>query len=306
MYDVSAFGAAGDGAADDTGAIRAAIARASASGGGTVFFPAGVYRISAALGMASYVSYRGEGVGVSTIRQTLPTAHGFTGDSLEFVKFEDLMLDGPGSGTGIGISVTDSGGEATIGMYYLSMRNVLIRRFHTAGIYLEDAVMCDLTNVTCKESTTGFHFLGGGTSVTLTSCYAHHNTGNGFRLADMSYCALIGCGADDNTHGYKTEAVSGLTFTSCGAEANSGNGWHITAASKAVALTSCFSNTPGGVPFHITGNSTATTLITPVQGADPGSAAYFIHTTPGCTRTHIVNPLPGPLPAADLAPGTTT
>ena len=44
--DVREFGAKGDGAADDTGAITAAIAAASGSGGGVLYFPPGTYLIS--------------------------------------------------------------------------------------------------------------------------------------------------------------------------------------------------------------------------------------------------------------------
>lgn len=44
-----AFGAKGDGAADDTAAIQAAIAALEAAGGGVLFFPKGVYRITAGL-----------------------------------------------------------------------------------------------------------------------------------------------------------------------------------------------------------------------------------------------------------------
>src|SRR5690348_11789190 len=43
MYDVRAFGAAGDGKALDTVAIDKAIDAAAAAGGGTVLFPAGNY-----------------------------------------------------------------------------------------------------------------------------------------------------------------------------------------------------------------------------------------------------------------------
>ena len=42
-YDVSSYGAKGDGAAKDTAAIQAAVDAASASGGGTVEFPPGTY-----------------------------------------------------------------------------------------------------------------------------------------------------------------------------------------------------------------------------------------------------------------------
>src|SRR6185369_1522373 len=43
-FDVKGFGAKGDGKALDSPAINKAIDAASATGGGTVFFPAGTYR----------------------------------------------------------------------------------------------------------------------------------------------------------------------------------------------------------------------------------------------------------------------
>jgi hypothetical protein len=52
--DVRAYGAAGDGVADDTPAIAAAIASVNGTAGGTVFFPRGTYALdSAALATAS-------------------------------------------------------------------------------------------------------------------------------------------------------------------------------------------------------------------------------------------------------------
>ncbi len=52
------FGAVGDGAADDTYAIRNAL-RSAASSGGTVFFPAGKYRITGTITVPSYVTMIG-------------------------------------------------------------------------------------------------------------------------------------------------------------------------------------------------------------------------------------------------------
>lgn len=48
-YNVRGWGAKGDGATDDTAAIKAAIADIKAKGGGTLYFPAGIYLISSVL-----------------------------------------------------------------------------------------------------------------------------------------------------------------------------------------------------------------------------------------------------------------
>src|SRR5689334_4349494 len=52
IFDVRAYGAKGDGAADDTPAFTKAIAAADAAGGGIVHVPAGEYRIRGSLAVA--------------------------------------------------------------------------------------------------------------------------------------------------------------------------------------------------------------------------------------------------------------
>lgn len=58
-FDVKIQGALGDGSADDTASIQAAIDAASAAGGGVVFFPPGNYRITEPLDIPSYVHIEG-------------------------------------------------------------------------------------------------------------------------------------------------------------------------------------------------------------------------------------------------------
>lgn len=67
-YDVKAYGALGNGVADDTVAIQATIAAAQAADGGIVFFPPGLYRVSATLIVTDGI--RIEGVGWSVDRAT--------------------------------------------------------------------------------------------------------------------------------------------------------------------------------------------------------------------------------------------
>lgn len=104
VADVRLFGAVGDGTTDDTTAIKAA--RDSLTAGGTLYFPAGTYRLSANLGITvSGISIRGAGVG-GTVLQALAgvtstgglLALGYT-DALAVVgasnlTVSDLTLDG--------------------------------------------------------------------------------------------------------------------------------------------------------------------------------------------------------------------
>lgn len=64
--DVKSFGAKGNGKDDDTAAIQAAIDSLKPLGG-TVFFPAGVYKTSASLIVPQYVNLKGAGMIASTI-----------------------------------------------------------------------------------------------------------------------------------------------------------------------------------------------------------------------------------------------
>lgn len=59
-YDVTKYGATGDGSTDDSTAINAAIADAYAHGGGVVYFPNGTYKVDSAIEGKSRVSLLGE------------------------------------------------------------------------------------------------------------------------------------------------------------------------------------------------------------------------------------------------------
>jgi parallel beta-helix repeat protein len=61
VYNVLAYGAAGNGSTDDTAAIQDALDAADSAGGGVVLLPKGTYRITSALDIPSYVTLRGVG-----------------------------------------------------------------------------------------------------------------------------------------------------------------------------------------------------------------------------------------------------
>ena len=64
IYNARAYGALGNGIADDTAAIQAAIDAASAGGGGVVYLPPGVYMTSAPLLLKVLCSLVGAGMGL--------------------------------------------------------------------------------------------------------------------------------------------------------------------------------------------------------------------------------------------------
>ena len=103
-YNITNYGALGDGAATNTAAIQAAINAANAAGGGTVQVPAGAF-LSGPLRLASRVRLC---LNSGAILRMLPLARypGGTSSPADFIsgqKLTDLAISGPGTIDGQGI-----------------------------------------------------------------------------------------------------------------------------------------------------------------------------------------------------------
>ncbi|MBW2523284.1 MAG: hypothetical protein JRI23_03875 [Deltaproteobacteria bacterium] len=70
IFDVTDYGAVGDGQTDDFDALRAALDAATEAGPATVHVPAGTYAISTTLRIPRYVRVQGDGVGQTIIEST--------------------------------------------------------------------------------------------------------------------------------------------------------------------------------------------------------------------------------------------
>jgi hypothetical protein len=78
VYNVKAYGALGDGSANDTKAIQTLINDVGSAGGGIVFFPPGTYKVSALTVEANKVWLRGAGRATSVIATSSATANVIT------------------------------------------------------------------------------------------------------------------------------------------------------------------------------------------------------------------------------------
>ncbi|WP_246196266.1 right-handed parallel beta-helix repeat-containing protein [Aquisphaera giovannonii] len=139
--NVRAFGAAGDGDADDAPAIRAALA---AAGGRTVFFPVGRYRVTAGFRSEVPVHIRGEGTGAgpgsgaqandhcTRIVCDFPAGHLFDVESMFPSIFRDFQVNVAPSrrpmARGAAIHLRPPG-TATVANYHVE--GVAINHFHT-------------------------------------------------------------------------------------------------------------------------------------------------------------------------------
>lgn len=79
VFDVTAYGAVGDGATDDTEAFEDALVDASAAGGGVVFAPVGVYRLRRTIRVGTGVTLQGQGPGTVLTKSAVSAVATVTG-----------------------------------------------------------------------------------------------------------------------------------------------------------------------------------------------------------------------------------
>jgi hypothetical protein len=107
MANVKAFGAVGDGIANDTAAFNAALAASTA-----VYVPPGTYKITSTLAVPANTSLIGAGRGTSKL------LHAFNGDMMtlgNYANLADLWLDGQGATyTGQGVVINNGTGRQNI------------------------------------------------------------------------------------------------------------------------------------------------------------------------------------------------
>jgi hypothetical protein len=140
--NVKDYGAVGDGAHDDTGAIQRACDAAYAVGGGTVFVPAGTYRLASVappptgvegeriseasfnIEIPSNVSVVGAGTSRTTIVGAYSNAHPFGADHHANLGVAHLRITAAAGTSGID------------GSKFLQCDNVVIDDVHLSGLYI--------------------------------------------------------------------------------------------------------------------------------------------------------------------------
>lgn len=266
VYNVKAYGAAGDGTTDDTTAIGSAIT--AAVGGGVVFFPAGTYKLTSALALTAGINLQGASPLSSIINQTSTSADAVTLNNIpaNYNHISNLKFSGPGSGTGIGIDlIRTTAGNNQSGVH---IQDVIVSSFGSHGILCTGAIVSTFERVSSQSNGgDGFHVeqIGsnaGSTSLVFTACYANANTGNGFYIgqnATGSYTSLVSCAADSNNIGYNIFNIENVGLYSCGAEVNTAASYKIDTSSH-IVVSNCLSTGSKGIDFWMTNSSTKVTL----------------------------------------------
>lgn len=203
----SPFNAKGDGAADDTAAIQAALNGAkSRSMGAEVYFPAGKYKVSSPLvldlsapGEVLRVSLRGDGAGASIIERagwsssTVLQIKGGTGAGLEtraYLKSLGLVAAGK---TGAGLDADN--------LAYFHIEDVSVQGFAT-GIALSDVLSAQIESVEISDNAAGVYAARTDTAypnaITIVSAVIANNSSYGIQVAGPSTLTMIGGTVEGN------------------------------------------------------------------------------------------------------------
>lgn len=233
VFNVLDYGAAGDGVADDTAEIQAAIDAAEAAGGGTVYFPEGTYAISAPVTVDSnYVRLMGEGYSSRIVGSN--TGSQIYVNTVTFFYISDLYISGNG---------TYSANKGCINVE--SSTQVLIERcFCTAssrmGIRINDCSKVTIMNNRCFAN---YHngIMVRGTSYDISvrgnTCYDNVTaaTSCGIGLYGATGCVI----ADNICYG---NALHGISFEA-------------SADRNVVIGNNIYDNDASGISLHTSGSN---------------------------------------------------
>lgn len=289
-FDVKAdFGAAGDNVTDDTAALQAALDACATAGGGTVYFPRGEYVISSALTVHNRTKLIGDGDYVTNIRQTVLDEHGLVGDALIYIAIENLRLTGAGLAIGNG-----QGMVFTTEFDYCLMRDVTVTNWGSTGINIEQPIVSNFTRVTSRlNGASGFYIhgtgLGAGTSLSMDSCWAQNNVGQGYYFQNMTYCAMVACASDSQinsgTAGYRIEGCTGFSLLGCGSEGNNIGLRFQGGTSHFVGGFFCYNTLATGIGIYVTAGCTNVQLLSIAEVLPDPAAANWILTSSGTSTT---------------------
>jgi hypothetical protein len=290
-YNALTFGAVGDGVADDTVALQAAIDAAHQTNRAIVFLPAGTYKISSALTMYSNIALRGAGMELVTIKQTTLNAHGLVGSGLSSVILEDFTLQGNGSGstagTGTGCGINFDYGGAGNNPFH-NFRNLQVRNWGSDGIKIQTAIVSSFEKVyVAFNGGNGFNWYEGGTSCNFQACWARQNAQSGWRFNQSVYQSLNGCAADNNGISYEIIDAQSIGFFGCGSEGAlknnatyNGFGWKISNSSE-ITLSSCWVTDNRNLGVWVT-NGAGGIILNVADNTPNATAVNFIKVDSGC------------------------
>lgn len=275
-YSVRDFGAVGDGITDDTEAIQAAVDYVASIGGGTVFFPVGVYRTTKSIKWKSRVKALGcgmdeggsgihmDGTLFSAILNTDGAGTGDDGDNpdvwLRNCSFENMYIDG--AGLTYDKESADGKGLFILYMKYPVFRDFIVKNTIGTGFgcdFLVDGIFDNCHAINCGRNWTtggvGQSGIGIGTgavpeeNVIITNCTAKDCGNYGFFVETQQnakgiqskYAKFIGCHAENNRINFGNKGSGATQFSTITSEGGE-IGLQLTEKSQGDALTNVIIN----------------------------------------------------------------
>ena len=258
---VKDFGALGNGVADDTAAIQAALD----SGAKSIYMPAGTYKTSAPLKTYSEITLYGDGVSSTIIEKTTATAgsgtatarsgaitDNYAGDHVLQVVHVDDAYAYYVRVEGLSLKKTSYAANS-IGIFAPRMSRCHFKNIHvqnvTKSLVTYDAWMCSYHDYTSQAVERGICYesdgsgAGAGTSAKLSNCWVNFDNTvveplYGHYFYGLTYSSLDACGCDNGTrvdglptYAYFFTTCDGISVDGCGVENHKGTVFYLGSSS---------------------------------------------------------------------------
>ena len=188
VFNVKAYGAAGDGTTNDTAAIQSAINAAGAAGGGTAYLPAGSYLTSSSISLVSNVQVIGAGKKATIVK-------GNAGSTATFIILgtAGTLVSNAGIQS-LSIDVQNVASAAAVSMYYFT--NVTFRsvRFvNSVFKFIQSGVAAQTTFDNDHLNLIECDFIGhaGGSAESVTLANTNHILVDRCYWNSSNFCVLL-------------------------------------------------------------------------------------------------------------------
>ncbi|MBS1714980.1 MAG: right-handed parallel beta-helix repeat-containing protein [Armatimonadetes bacterium] len=274
-FNVSSFGAKGDGLTDDTSAFMAAAGALNAAGGGTLFVPRGTYLIASQIVVTSSANFVGEGPQVTRLVWTatqggLRCSFGPEGGRTRLtatvtgMTFATKTPDG-----GSGLTIESSVGAGNIG------KSVLVSNCHFTqdvdGAYWSNGIsMTNMRDTTVRDC--DFRGKEGGALPSMTGITIGGDGGVTTHL--VNNCTFAGTAASLHVIG----EVEGVVFSECVTIGHKGVVWDTAHPRPGLFVADCHFDTvsPGIEAWNCSESVIHHNLFYPRDGASSFRASIYV------------------------------
>jgi polygalacturonase len=219
LFNVLNYGAVGDGKRLNTHALQAAIDACAAAGGGTVYFPAGMY-LSGTLVLKSHVGLHLEAgatiMGSRNLDDYIPHVPAFKAHTVSSdpwthnyliygERLENIFIDGHGTLDGQGASFDPKSKERPFLIRFSECHNVTVRgiRLLNSGMWVQHYLAC--TDVFIDGIRVDSHVIANNDGIDIDCCDGVHIANCDIHCGDDAICLKSGGG----------KATRNVTVTNC-------------------------------------------------------------------------------------------